>query len=1077
MTATAAASSVIWKGYPLSIVVLANEHLTAEIAHDPGQRQFMRLHAVWLTYQYPDTLDPVPSPPSLVGRSHQAAERCFTTLKVGNEDPHQDLWAGARERQLSILYVQSNRPGSAGFPTWSAFTWGVTAEGHAFVEARADFPNVPTQGDGPPTGIGLTDVIRWELRDGERFVRRTDRTETSKWPRFFEMSQFARVRHCTTGWVLRHHQAGDNTDTAGWSGAATAALSADRMVGASSWRLTIPAGSAGLDLVYTLAAAEDWSFDELFAMWIKPLDGETRDDILQLWIETEAGVRTDIGRRISLVLTETLKAAKDGHAPAGAWAQRFVDMAGVQRGAIRKWGFRVLSDEGCQFLLNDAWVYALRPFAMPETDVNESFYPMPSWPDGWLDGAANPDADPDQDVVVDMTANCGKAFAMHESLDAANGLVRGAGVAIAAPYTQAEVVRRLVFEDTEQGVIYKFNTITHSIRFRSWDLLQQTFEAIYVFVPWDHGWTIVETTDPDTMVTTYQYQAAPEAKQVALTWGAIQDIVAAWDVPDFVPSADDLPLVSPHRAVLQQKPGGQYDTLEWVRAQMERLRTVGGTLLQSPGARAIAYKDPKGPTRGGSRWRNTVLDTRLDFIQLTSDICGAAGVPLIIENVIAVGEGNHELPHHNRKHWATEKYGQLSDRLQFVYADANGNIFVRLVYVDKIQPSDHEPQTRYGITYHLDYTYPTHRVSLASGYAHAEWLDGEQTIHEIRLDQLAYVLSHYRIQGVIFSEDTIHYKDSYGPYDLALYNRWRQSVRSPALPTLADFERIDNGQPVGPDNQYDVDDPDLWGWKSWLIGSAMQELTDVCHAHGALAILAVNLDSTFPVDNPASPAYDPAYFYVDEEGRTWTREFALGGARNGTRWWDMLKIVDLIDTWNYGNYSPWGHVGNYRDLLDFWETDRGGLYRGRLLWGNGLYPSFALPTGQELQEAGLLSAQRGYAIHTPGGLQLDQLSLDHVYGFYRTAQAVPPAALQPGDVVDCPYDKGLFCAKAGSVTLTTPAGVRVVHLARDMTVKADFDPYVSGTAIAIAAGDSLAVFTGQAIAIDPAAPVRFIAGW
>jgi hypothetical protein len=45
-----------------------------------------------------------------------------------------------------------------------------------------------------------------------------------------------------------------------------------------------------------------------------------------------------------------------------------------------------------------------------------------------------------------------------------------------------------------------------------------------------------------------------------------------------------------------------------------------------------------------------------------------------------------------------------------------------------------------------------------------------------------------------------------------------------------------------------------------------------------------------------------------------------------------------------------------------------------------------------------------------------------------------------------------------------------------MTVKADHDPYTSGTGIAVAAGDSLAVFTGQSITIDPTAPVRFIAG-
>ena len=63
------------------------------------------------------------------------------------------------------------------------------------------------------------------------------------------------------------------------------------------------------------------------------------------------------------------------------------------------------------------------------------------------------------------------------------------------------------------------------------------------------------------------------------------------------------------------------------------------------------------------------------------------------------------------------------------------------------------------------------------------------------------------------------------------------------------------------------------------------------------------------------------------------------------------------------------------------------------------------------------------------------------------------------------------------MTLTTPAGARVVHLARDMTVKADHDPYASGTPIAVVAGDSLAVFTGQSVPIDATAPVRFIEGW
>ena len=48
--ATATASSVTWKGFPLDIVVLANAHLTIEIAHDPGRRQVLRLHAARLTY-------------------------------------------------------------------------------------------------------------------------------------------------------------------------------------------------------------------------------------------------------------------------------------------------------------------------------------------------------------------------------------------------------------------------------------------------------------------------------------------------------------------------------------------------------------------------------------------------------------------------------------------------------------------------------------------------------------------------------------------------------------------------------------------------------------------------------------------------------------------------------------------------------------------------------------------------------------------------------------------------------------------------------------------------------------------
>ena len=110
--ATATASTVTWKGEPLDIVVLANAHLTIEIAHDPGRRQFLRLHAAFLAYPYPNTLDPVTSPSSLslVGRTHTAAERCFSTVKIGHLEPHEDLWPGARERihgiRLRFVYRQ-----------------------------------------------------------------------------------------------------------------------------------------------------------------------------------------------------------------------------------------------------------------------------------------------------------------------------------------------------------------------------------------------------------------------------------------------------------------------------------------------------------------------------------------------------------------------------------------------------------------------------------------------------------------------------------------------------------------------------------------------------------------------------------------------------------------------------------------------------------------------------------------------------------------------------------------------------------------------------------------------------------
>ena len=1004
------------------------------------------------------------------------AEQCFTFLKLGHRP--KAYWAG--------IYPDASTPENRHFGFWDPDrrAYGVrTVDGvdEAFVRGVFVCRN-PTAsiGNEVATFCNFEMTTEFVLRDGASWIDRTDSFECEDWYHTQELTHF---------WQMPDNEEDpDGYDPAGaegltkltieggetipsLSGPASLSQSTDRLVGNQSLRIQVPAGNAGAEVEWSTGVA--WSQERFFSYRLKPLTASDRPEAIRWYIKDSSGGKQYVSPVVELLLDLELDSDKKGHTQTGIWRQSFWDLDGLARGNVTAWGFEVLTSDDLDFLFDDCWIYARQTF--DETAVTDG-------PDLWTTMAAFPDGFVDENVGGSLTKDFQRLarlpfFVGHVEGDDGTG---NWGVSAQVRYRDSVAIVRMVqsveveekyylslgqdpgdnevYEDDKGAYIITTRTrylphigVRHNARILSGDLRQFRFDS--------------------------RFAVASGASRGAV-WSACEAAYQDFDVsPVASRTSADLPDIGPFHKTFQNKAVTKYEQARWLRDMYERLGD--GRFCPDSEAGLIAihriFRNPYGWLMNDDPV-NMVLDTKQDLLQLYIDVFRKnTGQPVIWESTAAIFESaKKDIPHYRPIHMAGNDDGTRDNRIFFIYTSDEGFTVLRKRNAEfyPFDASVYEDIQEDGRTYRLNYTYPAHLVNLATLFHRAGdpgWKHGteEPTVGDLRYKSLEELVENYAIDGIAMAEDCIYYSRSFAPEDLYSFNYWRQNVRSPALPALAEFDRVDNSQPVSASNPYKADDPELWAWMAWLSKGYMAQIRDLLHSKGVLCIVDVNVDSTIGLQDKDARDADGNRIYDEslllQQGAddpfpgTWnTRQFDLQGRRNGIDVVEILDACDMAYVWLYGAYGPWGAVDAEAYFRE-WANPK--HLQGRYMLSPGLYPRASrVPSAPDMRTMMVREGQDGYSTVLPSGKVLGQFVDDYWTRLLEGFSAIEVPTFDAGTgVLSVQHNKGTYFPKAqGGVTVAAPAACNVYHYSRAHAQKAAYEPY-GGEVLSIAAGDSLVV--------------------
>ncbi len=234
----------------------------------------------------------------------------------------------------------------------------------------------------------------------------------------------------------------------------------------------------------------------------------------------------------------------------------------------------------------------------------------------------------------------------------------------------------------------------------------------------------------------------------------------------------------------------------------------------------------------------------------------------------------------------------------------------------------------------------------------ASWGLNVPTIYDLMQRRIDYVCKNYDCEGPIISE-MIYYAHSFTANDFSLYNDWRVNVKGWSV--AADWPRDAAGD-------IEVDNQEIWEWKSHYVKQYLTDMAAVAHAQNKLLGVNVNVQNIIPIRQPDSNVWDG---YEKKQGTYGacvnTLDYSMD--RYGTPYADLLKenICDVFYVWLYYRYSAFG----IQTVYDFIE--RFAEYKERMLLTVGLFPKDdpppkeeVIPLLQDLLQAGFNVAYAGY---------------------------------------------------------------------------------------------------------------------
>ncbi len=761
-------------------------------------------------------------------------------------------------------------------------------------------------------GVYITAMtLKWILKDNEKFLRQEYSLTFSRMM-FVELTNYLYVGFASSAtlpmqWTTKRKTEIDWCETDTWiesAGIVTALETTQIKEGSGSLKIT--AGANTLDQeVYRSFTATDFTGTKTISLWLRPGDTTNLEDTIQFFIEDTVGGK-QYSRLYNLKQYYELNAAKTAHDLKSQWRRVVWDISSLTRAAITKFGVRSKTNTAWGLYLDDVWRWG-----EPDTDVTNAPAISLKICAQALSEAISRDIAYYPFTMVSDVLSDGKAYAT---------AVIGNWYQTQRLYMDGDVDQRATIGPTQEG--------------------------------------IDQTEDGKTLTWKIYYAGTGEETNQAGAYNTIKGIHSLLNDPAITPTTNLKPIYD-EVGCIQVKPTSYYDFREFMT---DLLITVdSGIVGLSDGvntyifptftAQSVKYRDHD----KWWEWYNTMLDNKDDLVRmairkwkLSNSVktrrIWAEVTGLVIESL----DGIEKYANNNVAIYRT---GEKWYKRYWAYTSAAGGE----IMVDRkdgdFQASYYDPIVQEGVTYNLDYTYPGMHGAFWSCYTPAsQWGDTTPTIFDDMKAKLEYICKYFDLDGIVISEATVHYRNTFHSRDLILYNTWRTSQ---GKSTLSDFDRVDNNYPVSSSNPYVCDDVDLWNWRTYQVKAAIQQLQTICHTWEKKIVVDCNADNCSDViDKNAAP-------WIGKEFVGDTPKY-LGyyGARHGTGMDEIIKACDLIFTWNYFGYAdPAYGIQAVYDFCDYMSK-----YKGRVFVGIGTYPSSNPPSGDNCALALEYARKQGYKV-------------------------------------------------------------------------------------------------------------------
>ena len=746
-----------------------------------------------------------------------------------------------------------------------------------------------------------TMVLTWTLKDGESFIRKHYDLGFSKATRT-QITNYLYVTYSSSPTIPMQFTAHrklsiDRCETDTWVESAGITSAVDLVTfkeGTASVKLSATTSTNGQE-VYKALSNVNMNDSNMIFLYLRPGDTTDLEDAVKFFIEDSVGGKQYFPRTYNLKQYYKLNDLKTSHAKISEWLGIPLDISTFTRGSVTKFGVQSQTNTAWECFIDDAWYWG---FETVDVSPSTNF-----------------------DFKINVTSP-------------------------ADPVSQeVSYLPYLIVSDEISSVTYGTSVIT-SWPWTKLTSIQGDVDSRATLAPRQECRDLSE--DGKTLQSDTYYVG---------TRGATFPTVLS-NVDSIHEGINGLVITTPSNPKpvydetggMQIRPSDYYDFKEFLTKLMTTTdsgiaglsKGVNTYIFHLGTAAGIHYRDPD----KWWEWQNVIQDNKIDMMRLSIDRWKLSNPSknrrLWVEATNEISEGRRAVEAFPNSHVAVRYTGADHYGRNWVYTANNGtDRFISLGRTEEdFTASYYDDIIQDGVTFELDYTYPRMNGAFWSCYTTAAyWGESVPTLFDVLRDKIEYTAKYFDVDAITFSEVTIHYRNTFHPRDLILYNAWRVTQ---GLSTLSDFDRADNGQPVSDGNRYVIDDINLWNWRTYQVKQACAVYHNICKQYGKKFVIDVNPDNNSDVYNK-----NAAPWVGKEFGGDTPKYNGYYGARHATGMDEMVKVCDLLYVWHYFGYADPSY--GIQSLYDFCEFMR--PYKGRAMIALGTFPSNDPPSASDTRLA------------------------------------------------------------------------------------------------------------------------------